>query len=404
MLKAFKYQIYPNQEQKVLLAKHFGCARWMYNWGLAEKIKAYEKKEKLSCFDIINRVTSLKESQEFSWLNEVNSQCLQMAARNLDNAFQRFFKEKKGFPKFKSKKVNKHSFQCPQHVKVDFGIGQIKIPKFKEGIRVEFHRQFEGKIKTVTISQVPSGKYFASILVENTDLIPELKPTTENGTIGIDTGIKTFLTLSNGKTFVNNKYLKKSLRRLRKLSKSHSRKKKDSKNKNKSRIKLAKQYEKVTNQRTNYIHQVTAKIVNDNQVDTICIEDLNIKGIMKNRKLARAMSDVAIGRFYEILKYKCEWKGINLIKIGRFEASSKTCSVDGYVNYNLTLKDRNWICPVCQTNHDRDLNAAKNIKTFGLAGLKNSDKTKLPMECRKVKPVDRSVSSGANQEASIACR
>jgi putative transposase len=404
MLKAFKYQIYPNQEQKVLLAKHFGCARWMYNWGLTEKIKAYEKKEKLSCFDIINRMVLLKKSQEFFWLNEVNSQCLQMAARNLDNAFQWFFKEKKGFPKFKSRKNNKHSFQCPQHVKVDFGIGQIKLPKFKDGIKAELHRQFEGKIKTVTISQVPSGKYFASILVETVASIPELKLITENGTMGIDTGIKTFLTLSNGKTYANNKYLKKSLRKLKKLNRAHSRKKKDSKNRNKARIKLAKQYEKVTNQRNNYIHQVTAKIVNDNQVDTICIEDLNVKGIMKNHKLARAMSDVAIGRFYEILKYKCEWKGINLIKIGRFEASSKTCSVDGYVNHGLTLKDRNWICPVCQTNHDRDLNAAINIKKFGLLGLKNSDKPKLPMECRKVKPVDRSVSSGLKQEAFVACQ
>jgi putative transposase len=395
MLKAFKYQIYPNQEQKVLLAKHFGCARWMYNWGLAEKIKAYEKREKLSCFDVMNRVTLLKASQEFSWLNEVNSQCLQMAARNLDNAFQRFFKEKKGFPKFKSKKLNSHSFQCPQNAKADFGTGYLQIPKFtKENkIKANFHRTFEGNIKTVTISQVPSGKYFASILVETPDSKSELKPITENGAIGIDTGIKTFLTISNGQTFENNKFLKKSLKKLRKLSRSHSRKKKDSKNRDKSRIKLAKQYEKVTNQRNNYIHQVTAKIVNDNQVDTICIEDLNVKGIMKNRKLARAMSDVAIGRFYEVLKYKCEWKGINLIKIGRFEPSSKTCSSCGEINHGLTLADRHWTC-VCGTKHDRDLNAAINIKKFGLL----SGKTSLPMECRKVKPVETRVSGSMKQE------
>jgi putative transposase len=394
MLKAFKYQIYPNQEQKVLLTKHFGCARWMYNWGLAEKLKAYEKKEKLSCFDVINRVTLLKESQEFSWLNEINSQCLQMAARNLDNAFQRFFREKKGFPKFKSKKLDRHSFQCPQHVKVNFGIGQIKLPKFKEGIKAKFHRTFEGKIKTVTISQVPSGKYFASILVDNGEELPKLQKISEDTTIGIDTGIKTFLTLSNGKTFENNKFLKKSLKKLKGLNRAHSRKKKDSKNRNKSRVKLAKQYEKVTNQRNNYIHQVTAKIVNDNQVNTICIEDLNVKGIMKNRKLARAMSDVAIGRFYEVLKYKCEWKGINLIKIGRFEPSSKTCSSCGEINHGLTLADRHWNC-VCGTKHDRDLNAAINIKKFGLL----SGKTSLPMECRKVTPVETCVSGSVKQEA-----
>jgi len=397
MLKAYKYRLYPTKDQEILLAKHFGCARWMYNYGLEEKIKAYEKKEKLSCFDIINRVVVMKESQEFSWLNEVNSQSLQMAARNLDNAFQRFFKEKKGFPKFKNKKSNRHSFQCSQHVRADFSLGYLHLPKFiKENqIKIKFHRKFEGKIKTTTISKTPSGKYFASIVVETPDKIPELKLINESTTIGIDTGIKTFLTLSNRTTFENNKYLKQSLKKLKKLNRTHSRKKNGSANKEKSRIKLAKQHEKVTNQRNDYIHKTTSKIVNDNQVSAICIEDLNIKGMVKekNKNFNRALSDVSLGKFYEVLKYKCEWKGINLIKIGRFEASSKTCSNDGYVNHNLTLADRNWVCPICGTNHDRDLNAAINIKKFGLLSGKP-----LPMECREVKPVETRISGSAKQE------
>lgn len=396
MLKAFKYQIYPNQEQKVLLAKHFGCARWMYNWGLAEKVKAYEKKEKLSCFDIINRVTLLKESQKFSWLNEVNSQCLQMAARNLDNAFQRFFKEKKGFPKFKSKKFNHHSFQCPQNVKVDFGTGHIQLPKFTKNnrIKVKFHRTFEGKIKTVTISQIPSGKYFASILVDDGKELISKRRIEESASIGIDTGIKTFLTCSDGTSFENHKFLKKSLKKLARLNRAHSRKKKDSKNREKARVKLARQHEKVSNQRKDYIHKVTHKLTNDNQISAICVETLDIKEMLKNKKLSRNLSDVGLGLFYQILAYKCEWKGINLIKIGQFEPSSKTCSSCGEIKKDLTLKDREWTC-ICGVHHDRDLNAAINIKNFGLL----SGNLKLPMECRKVKPVETRVSGSAKQEA-----
>lgn len=398
MLKAFKYRIYPNQEQKVLLAKHFGSVRWIYNWALDKKIKAYEeKKQHLTCFDISNEIPSLKKDENFLWLNEVNAQCLQMATRNLDNSFKKFFKEKSGFPKFKSKKAKRNSVQYPQNVKIDFGIAKIKLPKFKEGIKIKIDRKFEGKIKTVTISQAPSGKYFASILVDNGEELPIKRKIEENTTIGIDTGIKTFLTCSDGQTFENNKFLNKGLKKLARLNRAHSRKKKDSKNKEKARIKLARQHEKISNQRKDYIHKVTHKLTNDKQIGSICVETLDIVGMMKTKSLSRNLSDVGLGLFYTALAYKCEWRGVNLIKIGQFEPSSKTCGSCGEVNHNLTLADRNWTC-ICGVRHDRDLNAAKNIKTFGLAGSKDSDKPKLPMECRKVKPVETRVSGSMKQE------
>lgn len=393
MLKAYKYRIYPTKNQEVLIVKHFGCVRWMYNWGLSQKIKAYENKEKLSCFDVINNAKILKESQDYIWLNEVNSQSLQIAARNLDNAFTRFFREKKGFPKFKSKKDNYYSFQCPQNVKINFELNEIKLPKFKEGIDIIIDRKFDGKIKTVTISKVPSGKYFASILVETNDIIPDKQNIDENTTIGIDTGIKTFLTCSNGKIYANNKYLDKKLKKLARLNKSHSRKQKGSKNKEKSRLKLTRLYEKITNQRKDYINKVTHELTNDNQVKTICVESLNIPSMMKNKQLSRNLSDVGLGLFYQKLEYKCEWNGINLIKIGQFEPSSKMCSKCGEVNHNLTLKDREWTC-VCGCHHDRDLNAAINIKKFGLL----SSKSKILTECKESTLGEIGISRSLNQE------
>jgi putative transposase len=300
------------------------------------------------------------------WLSEVDSQSLQMAVRNLDNAFTRFFKEKKGFPKFKSKKASRESFQLPQRVSVDFDKSLLNIPKFREGISAVFHRRFEGKVKTVTISRTPTNKYYASILVENDAELPSLPQIEESSAIGIDTGIKTFLTISDGRTFENPKFLKKSARKLRRLQRQHSRSKKGSNRREKSRKRLARQYEKVTNQRRDYIHKVTANLTSDSQVRTICIEDLNVKGMVKNRNLAKSLHDVSLGLFYEILTYKCQWRGINLVQIGRFEPSSKICNCCGYVKNDLTLKDRSWWCPNCQVWHDRDLNASINIKKFGL--------------------------------------
>lgn len=394
MLKAYKYRLYPTEEQSCQLEQHFGCVRFVYNWGLGLKKDMYEKEKKgIHNIELTNRMKA-ELKQQRPWLKTVNSQSLQMALRNLDSAYQRFFKEKKGFPNFKSKKDNKYSFQCPQHVSVDATKGTIDIPKIKR-ISICLHRKFSGTIKTTTISKTASGKYFASILVDESNLKQlDKKPILRNQTIGIDTGIKTFLVCSSGLEVQNNTYLEKSLRRLEVLQKRHVKKqrmsvvkedgsivKKNSNNREKCRIKIARLHEKISNQRLDTIHKITYKLTHDSQVSTICIEDLNIKGMVRNHKLARSLADVGIGKFYETLAYKCDWYGINLIKIGRFEPSSKTCSVCGTAKSGLKLNERNWTCETCHTEHDRDLNAAINIKNFGL-------KQALEQELLEVKSVE----------------
>ena len=364
ILKAYKYRIYPNVEQKILIARHFGSVRWIWNYALNKKIKEYEiKKKHLSRFQIQAELPGLKKSEETKWLKETNSQSLQASLENLDKAFTKFFKEKKGFPKFKVKR-NEQSFQCPQFCNVDFEDGKLFLPKFRSGIKTVFHREFEGKIKTVTIRQKASGKYFVSILVETPDNEKKAKKPNIKKAIGIDLGIKDFLIMSNGEKIPNPKFLKKSLKRLKRLQRAQSRKVKGSNNRNKSRIILAKQHEKVTNQRLDFLHKVSKKLINENQVDTFCLETLNVKGMQQNHHLAQSISDVSWSKFVELLEYKARWYGKNIIRIGRWEASSKTCSECGSINQTLSLKDREWVCASCGTLHDRDICASKNILKF----------------------------------------
>lgn len=358
MLKSFKYLIVPNKEQTILLNKHFGCARFVYNWALSEKIKAYQtENNSLSRFDLDKQLTAKKK--ELEWIKEVNAQSLQASLRHLDSAYTRFFREKKGFPKFK-KKSNKQSFECPQGVWVDFSKSIIKLPKIGK-VEINLSRQFTGTIKTVTVSKTPTGKYFASILVDTQTATPTPEKPDKSKAIGIDVGISDFATLSTGEKIKNPRFLKKSLKKLKNLQYKHSKKKKGGSNRNKSRIKLAREYEKVTNQRNDFLHKVSTRIVRENQ--SICVENLNIKGMMKNHKLAQAISDVSWGSFIGMLKYKCEWQGKNLIQIGRFEPSSKLC-ICGVLNKELSLKDRIWTCKSCGAEHDRDTLAANNIVRF----------------------------------------
>jgi len=366
ILKAYKYQLNPKLSQIEILNKHLGCARFIYNWGLSQKIELYKNnKQKLSCFDLINKLTQLKKQESTIWLQEVYSQILQQSLRNLDSAFKRFFKEKKGFPRFKSKK-NKCSFSIPQNVKVNFHNNTIYLPKIGE-IKFRNSREFTGKIKTCTISRTPTNKYFVSILVETPESIPDKHIVKEDQTVGIDLGLIDFATLSTGETIHNPKYLNKSLKRLKCLQRRHARKKKSSKNREKHRIKLAKQHERVTNQRNDFLHKVSTKIIRENQ--TIILEDLNVSGMMKNHKLAKSISDVSWSTFIQYLKYKSEWYGRNLFFIDRFEPSSKKCNNCGSLNKELELSDRTWICEICNTEHDRDMNAAINIKKIGLENI-----------------------------------
>jgi putative transposase len=364
-LIAYKYRLYPTKEQQILLAKHFGAVRWIYNYALNKKIELYKKEKKtLSRFDLSEILTGLKKQEETSWLSEVNSQSLQFSLLNLDNAYNRFFKEKKGFPKFKSKR-NKQSVQFPQYSKVNFEDNTLYIMKFKEGIKCKFSRTFEGKIKTTTISKTPTNKYFAFILVE--EIVPEVIkfPIQKDKTVGIDLGIKSFLVTSNNEVFDNPKYYKQSLNKLKVEQKKISRKKLGSNNRNKQRKIVAKLHEKITNQREDFIHKVSRQLVNENQVTTYCFETLNIRGMMKNHHLAQAIGDTGWASFVNYLSYKADWMGKNIFKIGRFEPSSKTCNICGNINQNLTLKDREWVCD-CGAKLDRDFNAACNIRDMGL--------------------------------------
>ena len=380
MLRAYKYRIYPTEEQKVLFAKTFGCCRFVYNWALNLKIEAYKQDKKSVAYKEVQDRMVNKLKKENQWLTEVNSQTLLNSIRNLDTAYKNFFRDTHsvGFPKFKSRK-NKQSFQCPQHCNVDFVKGTITIPKAK-GIPAVLHRRFKGTVKTVTISMTPSGRYFASVLVDTS--MQEMKPSEpmRDTTVGIDLGIKSLAVCSDGRTFANPKNLQRSLDRLKLLQKRLSRKQKGSANRDKARVKIARLQEHISNCRKDNLHKITHTLTHDSQVRTICMEDLNVKGMQRNHHLAQAVGDASFGMFLTLLEYKCSWYGVNLIKIDRLAPSSKTCGKCGHVYKGLNLSERSWICPECGTHHDRDFNAACNIKEFGLKAL--------PTERGKVKPVD----------------
>lgn len=380
MLRAYKYRIYPTDEQKVLFAKTFGCCRFVYNWALNLKISAYkERKETLGNVYLTNLMKSELKA-EHDWLKEVNSQSLQSALRNLDAAYTNFFRNTKavGFPKFKSRR-SRQSFLCPQHCSVDFDKGTVSIPKAKD-IPAVLHRRFNGSVKTVTVSMTPSGKYFASVLVDTGFQELPLSPKDMSTAVGIDLGIKSLGVCSDGRTFDNPKNLQHSLERLSMLQKRLSRKQQGSANRNKARIRVARLQEHIANSRKDNLHKITHALTHDSQVRTICMEDLNVKGMQRNHHLAQAVGDASFGMFFTMLEYKCRWYGVNLIKIDRFAPSSKTCGKCGHLYKGLKLSERSWTCPECGTRHDRDFNAACNIKNFGLKAL--------PTERGKVKPVD----------------
>ena len=366
MLKAYRYRIYPTPVQIAQIEQTFGVCRLVYNLGLAIKIHAWKQHQKnLSAYDLMKQLPDFKTG--FPWVGEVDSQSLLQSLLNMESAYKKFFKGG-GFPKFKSRR-GRQSFSAPCNKReVDFENEFLTIPKLK-GIPIVLSRRFKGDIKTVTISRVPSGKYYASILVDNLISLPEKSKTSREGAIGIDLGLKDFAVTSDGRKFGNPKYLKEALARLRCLDKRASRKKKGSSNQKKAYKKLAIQHERVANKRRDFLQKLSTKIVSESQVTTICVEDLAVKNMMANRKLARAIADVGWGEFLRMLRYKCEWAGKNFLVIGRFEPSSKTCSCCEAINENLTLADREWTCEVCKTVHDRDINAAINICNFA---IKNS--------------------------------
>jgi putative transposase len=416
VLKAFRYRISPTSEQEILINKHIGSARFVYNLALETKSAAWAgNRVTLNCFDLIKQLPDLKE--ECTWLKEINSQSLQQPIRNLDNAFTRFFKGHGNFPKFK-KKSNGGSFNIPQNVTLEGE--KLIIPKFKKGIGIVLHRPIKGAIRQATISRTPTGKYFVSILCETGEAIKAKAKIKEDTTIGIDLGIKTYIVASDGKEFDNPKFLRKAQSRLkfvqRKLSKARNKKsltslkekdflkRKYSKREpelitpsrvftftnvngspdfclkselapntdNANILKIGKRtkhrlailHEKVANQRKDFLHKTSTQLIRENQ--SVAIEDLAVSNMVRNHKLAQSVSDAGWSMFVTMLEYKAEWYGKNILKIGRFEPSSKLHNTCGHINKDLTLSDREWICPKCGEVVLRDMNAAVNIKSFAL--------------------------------------
>lgn len=363
MLKAYKYRLYPTEKQQQHFVQAMGCVRYLYNKGLELKNKQYQETGKsLSCFDLIGGLLK-EEKKKNGWLKTPYSQSLQMPFRNLDNAFQNFFRKKTDFPVFK-KRNNTGTIQYPQNVKVDFKSGLCIIPKAGK-VHTRFDRKFSGKIKTCTVSKTPTDKYFISILVEDDQELPPKQLITSETTIGIDLGLKNFAITSNGEVIANPKYLRNLLDRIKVLQQRASNKQKGSESRKKANKKVAKLYEVISNLRKDFLHKLSTRIISENQ--TIILETLNVAGMLKNHKLALSISDVSWSEFVRQLEYKAEWNGKNIIRIGRFEPSSNMCFCCGHKNSELKLSDRVWTCSNCHTELDRDLNAAINIKNFGLA-------------------------------------
>jgi len=354
MLKAYKYRLYPTKQQKEYFANCFGCARFIYNQMLSDKIDHYkETKEML-------KNTPAQYKKEFPFLKEVDSLALANAQQNLNKAYKNFFRDKSvGFPKFKSKHKSKASYTTNnQGGNIRFADGKIKLPKIGF-VKLNQHREFEGVIKSCTISKNKSGKYFVSILVKSED--EEIDATERK--IGIDLGISDFAITTNDlgetKKYKNPKHLYKSEKKLKKAQRSLSRKQKGEKNRNKARIQVAKKHEKIANQRKDFLHKLSKKITDENQV--IVIETLSSKNLMKNHKLAKSIGDVGWYEFAHQLEYKAKQKGRTIIKADRFYPSSQICSACGNRDGKKPLHIREWNCPNCGEHLDRDINASKNL-------------------------------------------
>lgn len=360
MQKGVKFRIYPNKEQQTIINQTLGCCRLIYNKGLAMRNEAYQNGNKIGYSQTSTMLTELKKQDDFVFLKVVDSIALQQSLRDLDRGFVNFFQKRARHPQFKSKHNRHQSYRTINQGDNIRIVGKyIKLPKLGY---VKVRQSMEvGKINNVTIEHTPTGKYFA---VLNVDFEPQ-PMLNQGGSIGIDVGIKEFYSDSNKNTVSNPKYLEKSKRKLIREQRKLSRKEKGSSNRNKQRIKVALVHEKITNQRNDFLQQQSTMLIRENQ--TICIEDLKVKNMMRNHKLAQHIGSASWSKFFDMLSYKATWYGNDIVKIPTMYPSSQTCSCCGYKNplvKNLAI--RNWECPKCQTKHDRDTNASINILNKGL--------------------------------------
>ena len=384
--RSYNYRIYPDVRQQELLSRHFGHNRFVWNQFLRVRSDYYlqnknAEKKSLNYHDTALMLTEMKDKEEYKWLNEVNSQTMQQTLRQLDNAYHGFYKGLTKFPNFK-KKGTKTSFTVPQHISIRDG--KLHIPKFKTGIEINIHRELEGEICFATISKTACGNYYCSITAEFT---PNELPKT-GSSIGVDLGIKDFAILSDGTKYSNPRYFVSTQKKLAFKQKQLSKiKNKESGSYKFRKHQVAKLHEHVANQRKSFLHKVSYEIVKNH--DIICMESLNVKGMMHNHKLAKHIADAGWGRFSNFVQYKSEWYGKTKVDIDRFFPSSQICSDCGYRNRSLKLSDREWVCPECGCAHDRDVNASNNIKTQGLMILQSGSWTDSDSKQKKSEPLPK---------------
>ena len=376
-MKAIKVKIYPKKDQIELIEKHFGCNRFVYNWALNQKIEFYKQKEKsLSEAKLMGMLTKVKHEDNKEWLKEVHSQTLQQSIKDLESAFSHFFRKNNSFPKFKSRKNPKQSFRFPQGFKIDYDKHYVKLPKigwvrFKDKFNVPINAEF----RNITISR-KNNKYYASMIYDSHQTVPKKKKPTKNKTLGIDLGTTHLAIYSDGTKTNNPRHLKKYEKQLKETQQKLSNQEKGSKSYEKTKLKVAKIHEKVSNTRKDFLHKLTTSLVENQDYTSISIEDLAVKDMLQskenNKHMDRAIGDASWRMLRTMLEYKCKEKGKNLLAIGRWDASSKTCSNCGNVYHELKREEREWTCSKCSSHHDRDVNAAINIRDFGIERFKRS--------------------------------